>query len=62
MAGSRANWENMSTEVQKKEEAIRSAKEKAKKAPLGEGLVNKAKGTILDYQERQRKAMEEAGI
>jgi hypothetical protein len=53
----RARWEEM-TGAEKKLEA---SKAKAKQAPVGDGLVKKAVKNIGTYQERQRKALEEAG-
>jgi hypothetical protein len=66
MAGSRANWEGMIASVKNKINDVlnTSPEEKAKKASenLGSGTAAKAANSINSYKERQRKAMEEAGV
>jgi hypothetical protein len=70
MAGSRASWEDMvmPTLIERDKKLIASrrkaeAEEKAKAAPQAKTEGGKStKDTILNYRERQRKAMEDAGI
>jgi hypothetical protein len=62
--GSRAKWEDMVNSVKEVFTSDKKPEEKAKDAAnnLGTGLAGKAASSISDYQARQKKAMEDAGI
>lgn len=62
---SRAKWEDMIAAATDKISSIlgSSSEEKAKIAAdnLGSGMADKAAGTLKDYNDRQKKALEDAG-
>lgn len=68
MAGSRANWEAMVSELrkgdiekaaEKKVKEVLETKPKQTVPPLGSGMAAKGAGIIQEYRARQKKAMDE---
>jgi hypothetical protein len=62
--GSRSKWEDMVNTIKEVFTEDKKPQEKAQIAAesLGSGLAGKASSSISNYQARQKKAMEDAGI
>lgn len=59
--GSRSKWEDMVTNVQDSIKSVLTPKDtKPEATKLGSGMAENAKNSIMDYKERQRKAIQDA--